>query len=577
MLTRTQSRNRQIVLLTLSLLAYAVLHGMRADLEAAWLSQSAPSFLFFPAAFSLIGLLPRCIAGGGGHPVRLRTWIVCTALGILIEEVISPLLNLGSFDGRDVLAMLLGSLVYHLLLLSPKIASRPELGHTHGVSNSPHNIQEDFVTDAFIQSLRDEHPYDIAAQIQYLHTDALRKICRQLPDELTAEVISELPRERQIDLFEAMRINRLSGIISEMFTDDVADVLGAVSSERLRAILTALPTEDASRISELLRYPEDSAGGIMQTEFIAVEEHMTLDEVRTSLRSEEENHLEGAYYIYVVDRIGRLTGVLRMRDILFRPVKQPVSEVMIREVRCVSVHADQEKIAELVQNYHYLAVPVVDDFGKLVGVVTNDDVIDVIQEEATEDMQRLAGISGDEGVGSSWQHSVKRRLPWLYLNLLMAFAAAAVVSLYESTIAQYAVLAVFLPIIAGLGGNTGMQVLTIMVRAMALGEVQENKHMRLLWKEIIVGLVNGLAIGLGVSLICWVWKGNLILGAIVFAAMVVNMMCAAAAGVLVPLALKTLKIDPALASSIIVTTIVDVFGFFCFLSLATAALAVILP
>jgi magnesium transporter len=229
------------------------------------------------------------------------------------------------------------------------------------------SIQEDMVTEAFIDGLREEHPHDIAAQIQYLNTDSIRKICRRLPDELTAEVITELPRERQIDLFEAMRMNRLSGIINEMFTDDVADVLGALSTERLRLILTTLPEEEASRLSQLLGYPEDSAGGIMQTEFMAVEETMTIEEARDWVRRDEESHIEGAYYVYVVDSIGRLAGVLRMRDLLFRAAKQPVSEVMVKEVRCVSVHADQEKIAELVQNYHYLAVPVIDDFGKLVG------------------------------------------------------------------------------------------------------------------------------------------------------------------------------------------------------------------
>lgn len=437
------------------------------------------------------------------------------------------------------------------------------------------DVQNNMVTEAFIESLREEHPHDIAAQIQYLNTDALRKICRNLPDELTAEVIAELPRERQIDLFEAMRVNRLSGIINEMFTDDVADVLGELSTERLRLILTALPAEEATRLAQLLGYPEDSAGGIMQTEFLAVKETMTIREAREWIRRDEESHIEGAYYVYVVDSIGRLTGVLRMRDLLFRPEHLPVSEVMVKEVRCVSIHADQEKIASLVQNYHYVAVPVVDDFGKLVGVVTNDDVIDVIQEEATEDMQRLAGLSGEDGINSLWHESVKRRLPWLYINLIMAFAAAAVVSLYESTITEFAVLAVFLPVIAGLGGNTGMQVLTIMVRAMALGEVQQNFQIRLLRKELLAGLINGLAIGLGVSLICWIWKGNLLLGLVILVAMVVNMICAAAAGVLVPLGLRALKIDPALASSIIVTTIVDVFGFFCFLSLATATLHLI--
>ncbi|MEO0453432.1 MAG: magnesium transporter [Verrucomicrobiota bacterium] len=439
------------------------------------------------------------------------------------------------------------------------------------------NIQESMIDDHFIESIMQGHPHDIAAQIQYLNTDVLREILRRLPDETAAEVISELPDERQIDLFEAMRINRLSGIISEMFTDDVADVLGKVSTERLRLILTSLPKEEASRITDLLKYPEDSAGGIMQTEFISISEDMTLEEARESLRRDQEEDFEGAYYLYVIDEIGRLTGVLRMRDLLFRPPGMSVSKVMVRAVRCVSVHADQERIAELAQNYHYLAVPVIDDFGKLVGVVTNDDLIDVIQEEATEDMQLLAGLSGEEGVLSAWHQSVRRRLPWLYINLAMAFVAAAVVSLYEETIAQYAVLAVFLPVIAGLSGNTGTQVLTIMVRSLALGEIDVADRWRLLRKELLVGVINGIAIGIGVSLLCWIWKGNPVLGIIILVAMVVNMACAALAGVLVPLGLKAFKVDPALASSIIVTTIVDVFGFFVFLALATAFIEYISP
>jgi len=438
---------------------------------------------------------------------------------------------------------------------------------------SAQHDQASLINDQFIQGLRSEHPHDIAQQIQYFEDSTIRKIFRGLPDELTAEVLTELPPEIQINLFESMRVNRLSGIIEEMFSDDAADVLGKVSTERLREIMQALPKEDATTLSDLLKYPEDTAGGIMQSEFLSVKDHLTLREAREEVRKNEESEAEGILYIYVTDDVGRLRGVLRIRDLLFKDPSRLVKDIMIREVRCVSVHADQEEIAELVQNYHYLAVPVVDDFGRLVGIVTHDDVLSVIQDEATEDMQRLVGLSGEEMIDTPWKHSVMNRTPWLLVNLFTAFLAAAVVSLFEETIASYAVLAVFLPIVAGQGGNAGSQTLTIVVRALALGEIRVDDRMKILIKELLVAVCTGLTTGLVVGVLCWIWKGSWLIGIVICLAMLLNMVAAAVAGVLVPLGLKTLKIDPALASAIMVTTVTDVVGFFLFLGMAASAIA----
>ncbi|MGF1677986.1 MAG: magnesium transporter [Candidatus Methylacidiphilales bacterium] len=434
--------------------------------------------------------------------------------------------------------------------------------------------QSQMITDDYIVTLTKGHPHDIARQIEHFEAVTIRKIFRGLPDELTAEVLAELPLEIQIELFESMRVNRLSGIISEMFTDDAADVLGSLSTERLREILTALPKEEASALQSLLNYPEDTAGGIMQREFIAVSDNLTLREAREQIRKEEESENEGILYVYVTDMIGRLRGILRIRDLLFRDPNRLVRDVMIKEVRCVSVHADQEEIAKLVQSYHFLAVPVVDDFGKLVGIVTHDDILEVIQEEATEDIQRLAGLSGEEVIDSSWKETVAARLPWLFVNLITAFLAASVVSIFEGTIAEFALLAVFMPIVAGQGGNSGTQTLTIVVRSLALGEIRLDQRSQLLIKELLVGLCNGCAIGISVGFITWLWKGNVLVGVIICLAMIFNMLAAAAAGVMVPLTLKSLKIDPALGSGIMVTTVTDVFGFFIFLGMATVALSI---
>jgi magnesium transporter len=417
------------------------------------------------------------------------------------------------------------------------------------------------------------HPRDIAEELRELPLARIRDRLRSLPDTLTAEVISNLPQDVQVRLFESMQLSRLSGIVGEMFSDDVADVLGHVSSARLREIMNGMSAEEARQISDLLKYPEDTAGGIMQTEVISVSEDLTLVQALEVLRREEENLPNGIFYIYVTDAEGRLRGVLRVRDLLFRSSDLTIRDIMVPEVRAVSVHADQEEIARLFRAYAFSAIPVVDDFQRLRGVVTADDVLDIMEEEATEDMQRMVGLSGEETAETHWLRSVRNRLPWLCVNLATAFLAGWVVSLFEATIAKYAVLAVFLPIIAGQGGNAGTQTLTVIVRSIALGEIPDTHHRAILIKEILVGLLNGLAIGIVVGGISWLWKREFVLGLIAFAAMTLNMIAAGIAGVLIPFGLKALRIDPALASAIMLTTVTDVVGFFLFLGLAALVLS----
>lgn len=426
--------------------------------------------------------------------------------------------------------------------------------------------------DRTLARLREMHPSDIAEEIEDLELREIRKFLRKFPHEQVADILTELPEEVQTKLLENMRLDRVSEIIPEMFSDDAADALGNLSPERLQKIMDKLSDEDVRDITTLLEYPEDTAGGIMRSEVNAVLTTMTLSEAREAVRREEDHGEDNAIYVYAVDENGRLQGVLRLRDLLFRDLRLKVSEVMISEVRAVSVNADQEEIANIFQKYNYLALPVVDDFGKLVGLVTWDDVIDVIQEEATEDMQRMVGLSGEEMVTTPWRRSVKNRLPWLMINLATAFLAGWVVSIFETTLVAYAMLAVFLPIIGGMGGNAGAQTLTIVVRSLALGEIEDNEWRRVLVKELMIGVITGLAIGVTVGLFSWLWQGSWLLGIIVFLAMVLNMIAAALSGVLVPIGLRAVKVDPALASSIMVTTVTDVVGFFLFLSLASIAL-----
>lgn len=426
----------------------------------------------------------------------------------------------------------------------------------------------------WIEALKTRHPHDIAVELRDESMEKTRAVLRELPDGLASEVILELPTHTQVLLFESMRVSRLSGILEEMFSDDVADLLGQISPERLEKIMEQLPPGDAREIFALLRYDEDTAGGIMQTEVISVRESLTIAETIEQLRGMEDlTEADGFFYVYVTDGNDRLRGVLRIRDLLFSKPDRRVRDIMIREVRAVSVHADQEEIARMFKHYGFSVVPVVDDFQRLRGLVTSDDVMDVLEEEATEDMQRMIGLSGEESTATPWRESVRNRLPWLYVNLATAFLAGTVVALFESTIAQYAVLAVFLPIIAGQGGNAGTQVLTIVVRSLALGDVPDKGRQAILVKELIVGILNGLAIGIVVGLIAWLWKQNVALGLVVFAAMLLNMIAAGLAGVVIPFGLKALRVDPALASAIMLTTVTDVVGFFFFLGFAALAFA----
>ncbi|MDX6766129.1 MAG: magnesium transporter [Candidatus Methylacidiphilales bacterium] len=413
---------------------------------------------------------------------------------------------------------------------------------------------------------------DLIDRIDPYDMEAVKESLRLLSDEQAAEIIPMLPRFTQVRLFEAMRPAQSSGIVAEMMSNEAADVLGKVSSEKLREIMGEMAQEDADAIQDLLRYPEDSAGGIMRKEFVTAREDMTVGQAIEAVKFRREEESRSVFYIYVTDVEGKMKGILRIHDLIFRPPETRVADIMNPEVRVVSVHADREQIAALFQKHHYLALPVVDDFGRLRGIVTSDDVIQVMEQEATEDIQHMGGLSGEERIDTPWPQVTRNRLIWLFVNLLTAFFAAWIVSLFADTISKYAVLAIFLPIVSGQGGNAGTQTLTIVVRALALGQIRMDAKFRVLAKELFVSLLTGGATGVAVGLVCWWWQGNLALGAIVCASMMLNMLAAAGAGVAVPFLLRALKIDPALASSILVTTVTDVVGFFVFLAMATAAL-----
>jgi len=418
------------------------------------------------------------------------------------------------------------------------------------------------------QSLHTLHPADIADHLQRCDAAEAVEALIQLPSKLAASAFGELEAERAEELMALLDSHRLRSLLIDLPHPEAADLVGYLPGERREEILGSLPAPLQSDLRTLLRYPEDSAGGIMHDRFIVLRGDQTLAQVLQQLRSRPVEHEEDVSYLYVTDARRRLVGIVSIRDLVFKDPERKVNEVMTQAVQSVRADMDQEALALEFEHYHYLGLPVVDDRQRLVGIVKASDILQVAQDEATEDMQLMYGLSGEERLLTPWHRSLSRRLPWLYVNLATAFLAAVVVNLFESTIATWTALAVFLPIIAGQGGNAGMQTLTVIIRDMALGEISPGDGRRALFKEVLLGLIHGVAIGIVVGVVGWLWKESPELGLVAGAAMVLTQLAAALSGVLIPFGMKRLKLDPALASSIFLTTVTDVAGFFFFLALA---------
>lgn len=351
-------------------------------------------------------------------------------------------------------------------------------------------------TPVFLDEFLKLHPADLADRLQRLSLEEAQRILPELPPALAASALAELEHDRRHELLKAMPVQKLSPLLAELPPNVVADLVPALPPPVRRTTLDALPTEQRQRVKVLLRYAPDTAGGIMSDRFITLRDEMTVEQVRELLRAHaQEERTEDVAYLYVTDAEQRLVGIVSLRDLVFRRAERRMSEIMVRGVKFVCVTDDQEKVARQFEHYHYLGLPVLDDDGRMAGVVKASDAVEIAAREATEDMQLMVGLSGEERALTPWQTAVRRRLPWLYINLATAFLAAFVVGLFESTIAKWTALAIFLPVIAGQGGNAGMQTITVIVRDLALGEISPGDGRRALFKELMLGLVNGVAVG----------------------------------------------------------------------------------
>jgi len=425
-------------------------------------------------------------------------------------------------------------------------------------------------TANLVNLLQKQHPADLAqvfAELAEKDRSAAFAVLVERNSKLAMEALSELGPEGGAALLADRSAEEIARLLHDLPSDDAAAIIDNLPEPVSAAVLELIEKRPGDEVGELLEYAEQTAGRIMNPKVFALSEDMTAGEAITTLQGSRD--VEMVFYLYVVDLRRHLVGVISLRRLLLVSPATPLKRIMTTDITSVRTDTDQEEVARLVASYNLLAIPVVDEENKLVGVITVDDVIDVIKDEATEDVYRLAGVAGDDRVFSTARESLRKRVPWLQVNLVTAFIAASVVAIFEGRIKSVPALAVFMPVVAGMGGNAATQTLTVIVRGIALGELTWANSRKALFKEAAVGIGNGVACGVVGALVVWLWKGNIWLGGILCAAMIINMFVAATAGTLIPLALRALKVDPALASSVFITTLTDVFGFLSWLGLAT--------
>ncbi|MGR3418795.1 magnesium transporter [Paracoccus sp. (in: a-proteobacteria)] len=415
------------------------------------------------------------------------------------------------------------------------------------------------------------HAADIADVIEQLSSAERRAFLHLYSGEIDGEILSEIDEGIREEVLEQLPRAVLVEAVREMDSDDVVDLIEDLDESGRAEILAALDDSDRAAVQQSLGYPEYSAGRLMQSETVTAPEHWTVGEAIDFLRSEEWLP-EQFYHVILVDPRRHPTGYVALGRLLASPRATALSDITEDSFRTVSAYAEEGDVAYAFNQYHLISAPVVDRDERLVGVITMDDAMNVMDEEHEEDILRLAGVGEDSAITDTVVETLRQRLPWLLVNLFTAIVASLVIAIFEATIQQIVALAVLMPIVASMGGTAGTQTLTVAVRALATKSLTGSNVWRVVRREAIVGVMNGLAFALVMGVVAWFWFDGVSLAAVIGIAMIVNLAVAALAGILIPLALERVGADPALASGTFVTTVTDVVGFFAFLGLASAVL-----
>ncbi len=426
-------------------------------------------------------------------------------------------------------------------------------------------------SDRLNKLLEPMHPADIADVIENLDPADRRVFLRLYAGEFDGEILAEIDEGIREEVLELLPREVVAEAVREMDSDDVVDLIEDLDEGERAEILAALDESDRAAVQQSLTYPEHSAGRLMQSEVVTAPEHWTVGEAIDYLRSEEWLP-EQFYHIILVDPRRHPVGYVTLGRLLASRRDTPLRDIAEDSFRTISVYADEADVAYAFNQYHLISAPVVDADDRLVGVITIDDAMSVLDEEHEEDILRLAGVGEDSSITDTVTETLRQRLPWLLVNLGTAIAASMVIALFEDTIQQVVALAVLMPIVASMGGNAGTQTLTVAVRALATKSLTGSNVWRVVRREAAVGLLNGLAFAIVMGAVALIWFEGVSLAAVIGLAMVINLTVAALAGILVPLGLERIGADPALASGTFVTTVTDVVGFFAFLGLASAVL-----
>jgi magnesium transporter len=423
--------------------------------------------------------------------------------------------------------------------------------------------------DRVLRFIGKSHPADLALLFKELAPVEVRKLFEILfSARRAAKTLKELPPELLPDILALIDNERVARLIARADPDEAVTFIDSLPEPRREQVMALLDPEQRDEVRELISYPEGTVGRIMTTDLMALPPTTTAQGAIDKIR--ERGELETFFYLYVVDEANKLIGVVPIRNLVIAPPDRTLSEMMIAEPIRANVFMDQEEAARLVAKYELLALPIVDEGGRLEGIITVDDVIDIIKEESTEDMYKMAGLAEEDRVFTPVGRSVRMRLPWTLLNLLTTGLAASVVTIFQGTIGELVALVTFMPIVAGVGGNAATQTATVIIRAIALGELEFSSAWKAIVKQVSVNICLAFAAGAVVAVAALLWQGSPFLGLVLACAMILNLgLVAGFSGAVIPLLMKALKFDPALGSGIVVTGLTDAFGFLSFLGLAT--------
>ncbi len=442
-------------------------------------------------------------------------------------------------------------------------------------------IIDDENSNQLKEVLNDYHSADLADIFQDLKPEERLLCFENIEEEKAADMIEYLTPQLQVEILGDIDEELASRIISKLPHDSAADVLGDMEDDESQSYLDKLPHKFSEEVRELLTYNEDTAGGIMTPVVMTVTDDMTVEEVLSSIRVQAQKDNLELYYVYVVDKQNHLLGVVSLRKLLTSPIEQKIEDIMITDI--VRLHVDdyQDYIADIFMKYQYNALPVIDLYNRLKGMITWDDVQDIVEEETTEEIYTSSGISTDvvdedEILKGNVFNAIRARTPWLFITLMGEFIAVQLGNHYEPTLHAIPIAAIFMPLLAGLGGNIGTQSITLMVRGLSTGEVTLNSAFKHILRETFIGLSIGAFFGLMVALVTWGWRANIYLGIVVGLSMMINMTMATVIGTFTPFALKSMKVDPAVASGPVIATTIDVMGLAVYFILVTMFLSKIL-